>query len=54
MFYNEERDAFIYPQPYPSWTLNDDNLWAAPVTMPIEIGKDLPIWNEDEQKWETQ
>jgi hypothetical protein len=54
MFYNEERDAFIYPQPYPSWTLNDSNLWAAPVTMPIEVGKNLPIWNEDEQRWETQ
>ena len=54
MIYSEERDAFIHPKPYPSWTLNSNNLWSAPVTMPLEVGKDLPTWNEEQQKWVTQ
>lgn len=33
--YDEARDAFIPPQPYPSWTLNERTcLWEAPVAYP--------------------
>ena len=33
--YDDVRDAFIAPQPYPSWTLNETTcLWEAPVTKP--------------------
>ena len=43
--YDEERDAFIAPQPFPSWTLNEDTcLWVAPIAKPDD-GK-LYIWNE--------
>jgi len=28
--YDTDRDAFIGPQPFPSWTLNADNEWEAP------------------------
>ena len=47
--YDEERDAFIPPQPYPSWTLNEDTcLWDAPVPYPEE---GVHEWDEDNQEW---
>jgi hypothetical protein len=49
--YDEVRDAFYAPQPYPSWTLNETTCyWEAPVLMPTD-GK-IYIWNEDNQEWE--
>lgn len=33
--YDHERDAFYAPQPFPSWTLNEQTcLWEAPVPYP--------------------
>ena len=55
--YDEERDAFIPPQPYPSWTLNDDTcLWECPVEQPDPIENEdgtvtFHIWDEDNQEW---
>jgi hypothetical protein len=47
--YDSTRDAFIPPQSYPSWTLNDDTcLWEAPVAMP----DGLYIWNEGTTSWD--
>jgi hypothetical protein len=35
--YDSARDAFIAPQPFPSWGLNEETcLWDAPVAMPID------------------
>jgi hypothetical protein len=49
--YDEVRDAFYAPQPYPSWTLNEDTCWwESPVPMPTD-GK-MYTWNEDNQNWE--
>jgi hypothetical protein len=49
--YDEERDAFIAPQPFASWTLNEDTCrWEAPVAAPTD-GKDY-IWNEETQTWD--
>lgn len=49
-FYDEARDAFIGPQPYPSWTLNEDTCqWDAPVSMPDDGG--FYIWDEDTTSW---
>ena len=49
--YDFARDAFYAPQPYPSWTLNEDTCqWEAPVTHPTD-GK-LYKWNEQELNWE--
>ena len=49
--YDETRDAFIPPQPYPSWTLNEDTcLWKAPVAYPDD-GKDYR-WNEETTSWD--
>ena len=49
--YDTAKDAFIPPQPFNSWTLNEDTcLWDAPVPYP-EDGK-LYKWNEEILNWE--
>tara|TARA_Y100000310_G_scaffold256503_1_gene264322 strand:- start:267 stop:686 length:420 start_codon:yes stop_codon:yes gene_type:complete len=49
--YDEERDAFIPPQPYPSWLVDEDTcIWKAPVSQPDD-GKSYD-WNESELTWE--
>lgn len=51
--YDQTKDAFIPPKPYPSWTLNETTcLWDAPVAMPDD-GK-YYIWNEDTTSWDLQ
>jgi hypothetical protein len=54
--YDEVRDAFYAPQPYPSWTLNEDTCyWESPVPAPTD--DKMYTWNEDNQEWtevETQ
>ena len=48
--YDETRDAFIPPQPYPSWVLDEATcLWAPPSPYPAD-GK-LYAWSEDDQLW---
>lgn len=49
--YDSERDAFIAPQPYPSWTLNEDTCrWVAPIPVPMD-GKEYR-WNEAARSWD--
>ena len=48
--YDATRDAFIPPQPYNSWVLNEDTcLWEAPTAYPDD-GNDY-TWNEDTTSW---
>ena len=48
--YDAAKDAFIPPQPFASWTLNEDScLWEAPVAMPDD-GK-MYRWDEDTTAW---
>jgi len=48
--YDSTRDAFYEPQPYPSWTLNEDTcLWEAPVARPTD--NKMYTWNEETQAW---
>ena len=48
--YDVERDAFIPPQPFPSWLLNEETcLWNAPVPYPTD-GK-YYRWDEDTLAW---
>ena len=48
--YDAQRDAFIPPQPFTSWTLNEDTcLWDAPVAYPND--SNLYKWNDDTQAW---
>ena len=49
--YDAAKDAFIPPQPFNSWTLNEDTcLWDSPVPYPAD-GK-LYKWNEESVNWE--
>ena len=48
--YDKERDAFIPPKPYPSWTLNERTcLWDPPTPM-LTDGK-YYVWEEALQEW---
>lgn len=50
--YDEDRDAFIPPKPFDSWTLNEQTcLWDAPVPYPDD-GNDY-TWDEDAGDWVT-
>lgn len=49
--YDADRDAFIPPEQYPSWILNETTcLWDPPVTKPDD-GQTY-TWNETEQRWD--
>ena len=49
--YDSSRDAFMLPQPFPSWTLNETTcLWEAPTAYPND-GK-YYTWNEDTTSWD--
>ena len=51
--YDETRDAFIAPKPYPSWELNEDTCrWDSPTPYPDD-GKEY-IWNEDTTSWDER
>jgi hypothetical protein len=48
-FYDQNRDAFIPPQPFPSWTLDEQSCqWQPPIPCPID---GLHWWNEQTQEW---
>ena len=48
--YDQNRDAFIPPKPYPSWNLNEETCqWEAPVPMPQD-GKNY-AWDEPTTNW---
>ena len=50
-YYDEIRDAFIPPKPFPSSILNEETcLWDSPVPYPND-GK-MYTWNEDILNWE--
>lgn len=46
--YDPVADVFIPPQPYPSWSLNENFDWQAPKPKP---DGEFWFWNEDEQDW---
>ena len=50
--YDPSRDAFIPPQPFQSFVLNEETcLWDAPVVMPND--GQLYNWNESTTSWEV-
>lgn len=49
-YYDRQKDAFIAPQPFESWSLNEDTcLWEAPVPMPVDDFE--YYWDENELNW---
>ena len=52
--YDATRDAFYEPQPYASWTLNEDTcFWEAPVATPDDYLGYNYTWNEETQSWDA-
>lgn len=49
--YDPQRDIFIFPQPYPSWVLDENGDWQPPIPYPDD-GL-IYVWNEDDQDWEA-
>jgi hypothetical protein len=51
--YDEELDVFLSPKPYPSWILNENYDWVAPVEFPeeLEIVGASVHWDEDSLEW---
>jgi hypothetical protein len=47
--YDEANDVFYAPQPFPSWTLDDQWNWQAPVPYPDDGG--MYNWDEDSLAW---
>jgi hypothetical protein len=48
--YDAQKDAFIPPKPYASWTLNEDTCnWDAPVARPND--DKIYRWNESTTSW---
>jgi len=48
--YDEDLDAFISPQPYPSWGLDEETCrWGAPTPCPADGGP--YAWNEETSSW---
>jgi hypothetical protein len=49
--YDSTNDWFHSPQPYPSWVLDSDALWQAPIEKPSELDK-FYSWNETTLSWD--
>ena len=50
--YDRVRDAFIPPQPYASWILDEETcLWKSPIPYPTD-GSNY-IWNEEVGSWDV-
>jgi hypothetical protein len=48
--YDQARDAFYEPSPFPSWTLNEEGCyWEAPVAKPDGDYR----WNEETETWDA-
>lgn len=47
-YYDEVNDVFIRPQPYPSWSLDDDFEWQPPIPVPTGLNW---YWNEELGNW---
>jgi len=52
--YDSERDAFVPPTPFPSWTLDEGTCnWNPPVPMPTAENK-WYVWNEAVLNWDEK
>ena len=47
--YDVAKDKFIAPKPFPSWALDSNDDWQAPVAMPDD--DKMYRWDEDTTNW---
>ena len=50
-FYLLSLDVFTDPQPYPSWGLDANGYWQAPIPEPVPPTGYIAVWDEDDQEW---
>ena len=52
--WDPDNNAFYPPQPFPSWSLNENYKWTAPVPYPVcdDCEDNFHIWNEENQEWD--
>ena len=48
--YDPLNDWFHAPQPFPSWTLDQNAQWVSPVPYPTD--GEFYLWDEELQEWE--
>jgi hypothetical protein len=48
--YNVDADVFISPQPYPSWSLDNNFDWQPPTSKP---SKGYWLWDEENLQWQS-
>ena len=55
MTYDASKNKFILPKPYPSWSLDSNDDWKAPVTEPtvteIDSLRVFNSWDESNRRW---
>lgn len=50
--YDPVRDEFVQAQPYPSWTLDENNDWQPPTPKPLDASFENPYrWSEEDLEW---
>jgi hypothetical protein len=49
--YDPVNDWFVAPQPFPSWSLDENAQWQAPVAYPTDGV--MYVWNEDNKDWQA-
>jgi hypothetical protein len=54
--YDPVKDKFIAPQPFASWSLDQNDDWQAPITYPSvttygDNAEYVIMWNEDNLRW---
>jgi hypothetical protein len=47
--YRADIDAFVPPQPFPSWTLDSNVVWQPPVPLPLD--GNMYSWDEATTSW---
>ena len=45
--YDADKDEFVLPQPYPSWSLDANNDWQPPTPRP----EGVCVWDEESLSW---
>lgn len=49
--YDFDKNKFLAPQPYASWSLDENDDWQAPVAHPTDTEGKIISWDEAGQKW---
>ena len=52
--WDPDNNAFYAPKPFPSWSLNEQFKWEAPIPYPEleEESTKRYVWNEENQSWD--